>query len=183
MERHEFDYFGPGVNDSVIGGGISAYAGAVSGFRTNEGVVTDYAGPFFTVTGGAGLDVGELGQFAGLGAGLVGFISWSDIRLYGISWYLGGGLSFDLIPGLEAGAGIFLFYQPKGVLQSYTFVASDGKKMVNRSLLSQDILSGNHTPWPYTLVGITATGQTSRMLAAIEAQRYANVYEEIQNAK
>ena len=94
-----------------------------------------------------------------------------------------GGLSFDLIPGLEAGAGIFLFYQPKSGFQSYIIEASDGKRIVNRTLLSQDILSGNHTPWPYTLVGITAAGQTSRMLAAIEAQRYANIYEEIQNAK
>lgn len=181
MERQKFLYLGPGVNDSFLGGGISAYSGAVSGFRSDNNITRDYAGPFFSVTGGVGLDVGELGQFVGLGVGVSGFISWGDARLYGISWYIGGGLSVDLIPGLEAGMGIFLFYQPTSSPQSYVYNAPDGKK-VNRGLLLQDIGSGSLSPWPF-FIADTAVGQTSRMLAKLEALRYANIYEEIHNAK
>jgi hypothetical protein len=174
MESHQFDYAGPGVNDSFIGGGISAYTGVISGFRSDTSIDFDYEGPFLAISGGVGLDIG---QIVGAGTGLVGFVSTGDFRLYGVSGYIGGGISLDLIPGLEVG-GAILFYYGKG---SYTRYAADGTH-VNRTLLLQDINSGYQSPWPF-FIESTAAGQASRILAKLEALQYADIYEEIHNAK
>ena len=181
MERQKFLYFGPGVNDSVLGGGVAASAGIIAGFRSDRDITKDYAGPFFVVAGGSGIDVGELWQPVGLGAGLSAFVSWEDIHIRGVSAYIGGGLSYDIIPFVEAGVGIWMDYYPTSDVQSYVTNTPNGKK-VNRGLLFQHISSGDQSPWPF-FVSYSPTGQASRTIAISLAIKYADVYDKLQNEK
>jgi hypothetical protein len=171
MESASFSYGGPGINDSFIGGGIAMYGGIASGLRSDVSVVDHYMGQSLAFQGGISVDV--FPQPIGIGGGLGAFVSYNDLRLRGITWYAGGGLSADLIPGVELGVGLILFYFPD-VSTRKSYVLPDNK--INKAQLISDIFSGSRSPWPPYYSKETIA---SRAFGAALALQAATAYEEI----
>ncbi len=147
-------------------------------------MIEDYSGPFLAFQGGLGIDIGEFGQFLGLGGGALGFISETDARSYGISGYLGGGLSVDIIPGIEAGVGLILTYIRLDISPESYVIRRPDNLTIDRGRLFSHIFLGSRSPWPPNISGINFPPiSIIRGLALSVANNYANVFEAIHNVR
>ena len=173
MKRMEFTYGGVGINDSFdLGGGVALYAGVVEGLRSDVSLENAYLG--FSTSAQVGISADLL---VGLGAGLGGFFSHSDIRVNGAIWYVGGSLSADLFEGVDINVDMILLYTPHLDTEK-TYVLGDGS--VDKGGLLVDIMSGNNTVRGLDL-SIRSPFVPSRAFGAAIAMQAARAYEEIQN--
>ena len=170
MDRQRFYYIGTGINDAVFGGGVSEYAGFVFGLPTDRNLAQSYRGNFSSISIGVGSDIYE--QVVGVSAGVTGFISWTDPKILGIDWYVGGSLAFDLVPIFDVGIGMNLFFTPIGEATSY--VRPDGT--VDETSLLLDIALGTDSPW---LIPLGDIGNFSRALGIASAIHYVWIYEDM----
>ena len=173
MERMEFTYGGIGINDAAdIGGGVALYAGVVEGFRSDKGLENSYLGTSTSAQVGISADL-----LIGLGVGLGGFVSHSDIKVNGAIWYVGGSLSVDIFEGADANLDLILMYSPQTTTRK-TYVLEDGS--IDRGGLLIDIMSGNNTVRGLDL-NIKSPFVASRAFGATLAMQASRAYEEIQN--
>jgi RHS repeat-associated protein len=167
LERGSFTYFGAGVNEAAdIGAGAQVYLGMPFGFRTDGDVILDYRGVSSAVQGGISADL-----LIGAGAGVGGFVSWSDPMLRGSYLYVGASISLDVVEGGDVDIMPTLFYA--GNPQSKdTYLLGNGRP--DKSRLFFDILTGRNT-----IIVYNPTVTSFRAAAAVTALHYANVYEEL----
>lgn len=174
MERQSFLYVGPGIGDSSIGIGYYEYVGAVFGLRSDLPLQTHYKGASETLSVGVGTDLGVTPP-VGISEGVTGFRSYEDPMLRGNAVYFGVSGGVDLLPLLELSHGLYIQYFPLGALFHDDYVKSDGS--VDRAELVFDIMRGANSPLQVLpQEAIFAT----RLAASIEALRYADIYEELQ---
>jgi hypothetical protein len=144
MQRQKFSYKGGGLSDGVVGTGISTYAGAAYGFRSNYDIIDDYSGIFIShsIGGGGGIPGWEIGP--GIGAGITTFWGPAEPYIFGTTAYIGVSFSADPLPILDVGLISIVKYSPSpsAVLVDY---ANNG--YVDISTLTYDILSGADSPW------------------------------------
>ena len=176
MERVNFTYWGGGANDSAdIGGGVQAYVGLVSGFRTDDNLSSQYRGVSSAAQIGLSGDIG-----LGVGGGVGGFVSWSDPMLRGVTTYVGVSLSLDLLEVVDVDIMSTVFYFANRNSRK-PYVNSDGK--VNRTSLLFDIMVGNSSPLTLHIKDInisTSALLAPRLFGAAMALHYTDVYEELQ---
>jgi hypothetical protein len=131
MQRARFKFKGV-VQTNGVGISASMYTGRVLGFKSNTNLIDSYRGDSI---------VWAKGVSAIANAGTGGFVSLSDIRLRGNTWYIGVGLIANYLAPLDISAGQ-VYYAPVSNEIPY---ARNGK--VDRARLFIDISWGIESPW------------------------------------
>jgi hypothetical protein len=163
MERQTFRYGGLGINDALDASlGVNAYIGMVQGLKSTEHLGDVYLGIAVTyqvgISGGQGISVGSGGSR---------FWSVTDPRLRGITGYIGGGYSDDLLPIVDLDVSVLAY----GAINRPVPYALQGK--VDRTRLLNDIRSGKGSQ--LNLLGNVML--PARTVATIFATLSANTYE------
>ncbi len=179
MERLNFSFGGGGGNDSLdIGVGVAGYVGLAKGFRTDDSLTSQYRGISLSLQGGLSGDIG-----IGIGTGIGGFVSWTDLRLRGAYVYVGGSFGLDLVPFFDADVVPFMFYVANPETRK-PYIKSSGE--VDTASLMTDIFTGSGSPLTVSInrndteIRFSENHvSTLRVLGAVTALRYALVYKEL----
>ena len=181
MERAGFTYTAQGLTDIFLGGSVFVYAGRVDGLKVDfanptTNLITDYSGlgNSWSVGGSIGPVLIPLPEFPalsigiGVGAGYSHFSSNSDPMIRGGSVYVGGALALE-VPYLDFSE----FQTTYSSFSQDSYLLPGG--VVNRGKLYSDIRLGHGSP----ILGGGLIPFALRNYWAVQADKYANAYEEI----
>lgn len=148
MERQGFKYAGAGIMDTAGVAGTQ-YASLILGFRSWQGLSSDYSGFFGALQVGPSIGAIIPGS---VGTSIAGFAGIPDDSIHGFAWSLGLGIGVDPIgnpigDGIDASFAMVWYSVNSAAIPYYEEMTNEVQRSVNGTNLLSDIALGVDSPW------------------------------------